>query len=62
MADVVLVTGARGGIGREVARQLAATGADVILTARTGADAEAAADGLTATIRPMELDVTSGAG
>jgi NAD(P)-dependent dehydrogenase (short-subunit alcohol dehydrogenase family) len=67
---IVVVTGANRGIGREVARQLAARGDTVVLTARTAAKAEraaaevsaglpaAAADRLLA--RP--LDVTDPAG
>jgi 3-oxoacyl-[acyl-carrier protein] reductase len=46
MTEVMLVTGAGRGIGREVARQLAADGAEVVRTARTQTDAEAAAAGL----------------
>jgi NAD(P)-dependent dehydrogenase (short-subunit alcohol dehydrogenase family) len=41
-----LVTGANRGIGREVCRQLAAKGLRVVLTARDGAKAEAAAQAL----------------
>jgi NAD(P)-dependent dehydrogenase (short-subunit alcohol dehydrogenase family) len=45
---VALVTGANRGIGREVARQLAARGYRVLLTAREGEKAEAAARELSA--------------
>jgi NAD(P)-dependent dehydrogenase (short-subunit alcohol dehydrogenase family) len=59
---VVLVTGANRGIGREVARQLAAQGDMVILAARdperaVTAAAEVAADTGVA-VRPLELDVS----
>jgi len=56
MATVSLVTGASRGIGREVCRQLAASGHTVLLTARDPAAAEAAAEAAGAT--PLTLDVT----
>jgi NAD(P)-dependent dehydrogenase (short-subunit alcohol dehydrogenase family) len=51
-----LVTGANRGIGREVARQLAARDYDVILTARDEEKARVAAEELGA--RPLQLDVS----
>src|SRR5947207_904524 len=62
-SPVALVTGANRGIGREVARQLAAKGFEVIASARDGekarqaAAALAAADG--ASVSPLTLDVSS---
>ena len=57
---VALVTGANRGIGREVARQLAERGYEVILTARDAAKAEAAAGELAeaGSVRPLALDVS----
>jgi NAD(P)-dependent dehydrogenase (short-subunit alcohol dehydrogenase family) len=58
---VALVTGANRGIGREVARQLGERGYQVLLSARDGAKAAAAArelaDSAGAVTRPLTLDV-----
>src|ERR1700682_5497173 len=58
---VALVTGANRGIGREVARQLAVGGYEVLLSARAAAKAEAAARELAADtgklVRALQLDV-----
>ncbi len=60
---VALVTGANRGIGREVARQLSARGYTVLLSARDGERAAAAAEdiaqGTNATVTPLTLDVSS---
>jgi NAD(P)-dependent dehydrogenase (short-subunit alcohol dehydrogenase family) len=57
-----LVTGANRGIGREVARQLAARGYRVLLTARDGDQASAAATQIAvetgASVRSLALDVS----
>jgi NAD(P)-dependent dehydrogenase (short-subunit alcohol dehydrogenase family) len=58
---IALVTGANRGIGRETARQLAAKGYDVILSARDEARARTAAEELSADgadLRPLVLDVS----
>jgi NAD(P)-dependent dehydrogenase (short-subunit alcohol dehydrogenase family) len=57
---VAVVTGATRGLGRETCRQLLDRGWAVALTARSLADARAAADGLGAADRllPLALDVT----
>jgi NAD(P)-dependent dehydrogenase (short-subunit alcohol dehydrogenase family) len=59
---VALVTGANRGIGREVARQLAAQGYEVLLSARSANKAQAAAEELggqaDAHVRSLELDVS----
>lgn len=62
---VALITGGARGLGLEVARQLAAAGAHVIVSARDGARAEAAAAGLRAqgfAASGLRLDVTSDIG
>jgi len=58
---VALVSGANRGIGKEVARQLAALGYEVLLSARDAAKASAAAQELSAagsaSVRALTLDV-----
>ncbi|HET9973248.1 MAG TPA: SDR family NAD(P)-dependent oxidoreductase, partial [Streptosporangiaceae bacterium] len=56
MSTVSLVTGGNRGIGREVCRQLAAQGHDVVLTARSASAAREAARAVDA--EPLQLDVT----
>ena len=54
---IALVTGANRGIGRETARQLAAAGHEVIVTARDDSKAREAAEAIGAA-RALELDVS----
>jgi NAD(P)-dependent dehydrogenase (short-subunit alcohol dehydrogenase family) len=63
-ARTALVTGANRGLGRETARQLAAAGYRVIVTARDVADARATADALSGSISALRLplDVADAAG
>src|SRR2546428_3156767 len=60
-AGVALGTGANRGIGREVTRQLAERGYEVLLSARGAGNATAAAEEVArttgATVRPLGLDV-----
>jgi NAD(P)-dependent dehydrogenase (short-subunit alcohol dehydrogenase family) len=62
IAGTALVTGANRGIGREVARQLAARGYEVLLSARDGEQASAAAQEIAgetgASVRALTLDVS----
>jgi short-subunit dehydrogenase len=53
--SVALVTGASGGIGAEIARDLSARGVDLALTARSGAQLDGLADEIAATGRPRPL-------
>ena len=55
MSTVALVTGGNRGIGREVCRQLAEHGHDVVLTARSADAAASAARAVNA--EPLQLDV-----
>jgi len=57
---VALITGAARGIGREVARQLAADGATVYLSARDAAAAADAASALDGDVRALELALDVG--
>lgn len=54
-----LVTGASRGLGRETCRQLLRAGFDVLVAARSGADAERVAHELGPSATPVELDVTN---
>lgn len=59
---IALITGANKGIGLETARQLAQQGMQVLLAARDGAKAKAAAESLQAeglSVTPIVLDVTN---
>ncbi|MEV8636237.1 SDR family NAD(P)-dependent oxidoreductase [Streptosporangium sp. NPDC051023] len=58
MSRTCLVTGANRGIGLEVARQLAAAGDTVILTARDLGKAQEAAKGIKGDVVPVQLDVS----
>jgi NAD(P)-dependent dehydrogenase (short-subunit alcohol dehydrogenase family) len=58
---IALVTGSNRGIGHEVARQLAARGDHVIVTARDQAKADAAAEAIGGDVRPLALDVSDAA-
>jgi NAD(P)-dependent dehydrogenase (short-subunit alcohol dehydrogenase family) len=63
-SEVALVTGANKGLGREIARRLAAEGLVVYLGARDKERGQAAADELSlagAEVRFLQLDVTSAA-
>jgi short-subunit dehydrogenase len=58
MDKVVVVTGASGGIGAELARQLAAKGAKVVLAARRKAELDAVAQKIGAQALAVVTDVT----
>lgn len=60
-SSVILIPGANRGIGFETARQLAAQGHDVILTARSLAKAEQAAAGMEGAVVPLSMDVGNAA-
>ena len=57
MEAVVLITGSAGGLGLEVARQLADQGATVILSARNAERARAAAADLRGDVRALSVDL-----
>ena len=59
--QVAVVTGAGRGIGRAIAEKLAASGAQVVIAARSGDELDAAAGEMTAagwSVRPQVVDVT----
>jgi NADP-dependent 3-hydroxy acid dehydrogenase YdfG len=55
---VVVITGASGGIGAELGKQLAARGAQVVLAARRKAELDAIATGIGQNALPVVADVT----
>lgn len=57
--DVALVTGGARGLGVEIARQLAAEGMVVWLSARDGQRAAEVASGIDGDVRPLALDVAA---
>lgn len=61
MDKVVLVTGASSGIGEATVRELASTGARLLIGARRGDRLKALAEKLGETVAWQELDVTDGA-
>ena len=58
--DTALVTGANKGIGKEIARQLAAAGLTVLLGSRDAERGQAAVDEIGGDARLLVLDVTDG--
>lgn len=61
-SSIALVTGANKGIGKEIARQLAAAGLTVYLGSRDAQRAEQAAREIDGDVRPLVLDVTDPVG
>ena len=57
-ARTALITGANRGIGREIARQLAAAGMTVVIGARDPGLGEEAAREISGEVRAEQLDVT----